>query len=117
MVPSGLEEDCVFNPQRVLVLRRVQVEAAAARAASRKAVIAQARAEQAKAASKANKQIMRAASGGRGSVSPTSISPGPASPMSTPSSPFSAPSSPSGGSGKFALPGKALRNNSGCVSV
>ena len=66
MVASGLEEDCVWNPQRIIVLRRVQVEQAAKEAAARKAAAAQAKAERAKATKAAERSLVGAASGGKG---------------------------------------------------
>jgi hypothetical protein len=74
MVPSGLEEDCVSDPKRVIVLRRVQVQAAAKEAAARKAQEAQRKSELAKASAKAKTDKVAAASGGRGQmVSDTSV--------------------------------------------
>ena len=58
MVPSGLEEDCVFDPRRITVLRRVQVAAAAERAATKYARAKQKEKEKA-AAKKARADAVR----------------------------------------------------------
>ena len=74
MVPSGLEEDCVFAPERIIVLRRVQVKAAARVSAAKKAIAAQNRAEKAKEESAKMHAKVAAASGGRGEkVKPSTV--------------------------------------------
>ena len=69
MVPSGLEEDCVFNPARIVVLRRVQVELAAQAAAARSAMAAQAKAQRDRAEKASCHRLVAAVSNGRGQVS------------------------------------------------
>ena len=71
MVPSGLEEDCVWSPERIIVLRRVQVETAAKQAAVRRAAAAQAKAEQSRLEKAAAHSLVSAASGGRGELVPS----------------------------------------------
>lgn len=74
MVPSGLEEDCVWNPERIVVLRRVAVAAAAAKAADRKAQAEQSRREQARRSEAKQKALVAAVSKGRGNaVESTSV--------------------------------------------
>ena len=66
MVASGLEEDCVFAPDRIIVLRRVQVREAARVAAAKKAIAAQQQAEKAKEDERRLNSKIAAASGGKG---------------------------------------------------
>ena len=68
MVPSGLEEDCVWNPERIIVLRRVQVELAAKEAAAKGAKAAQAKAQQERAQKTACQRTVSSATAGRGQV-------------------------------------------------
>jgi hypothetical protein len=74
MVPSGLEEDCVWNPDRIIVLRRVAVDLAAREAADRRAAAEQHRREQQWRDEAREKSVVAAASRGRGqAVEPTTI--------------------------------------------
>ena len=66
MVPSGLEEDCVWDTERIIVLRRVQVEQAAKAAAVRRAAAAQASQQRARASKASVQALVGAASGGKG---------------------------------------------------
>ena len=77
MVPSGLEEDCVWNPERILVLRRVAVAPAAKEAAAKRAVQEQARREKKSKNNSRDAFLVSAASGHLGTAVPsTSAEPG-----------------------------------------